>query len=201
MTESPNDAADVTVRATNRPDADGGGADKALQPGVNAGASANVGDDAVARFCDVFERSAKRWEMMIYPTMILLVLLGAYGFYQVINLSHDMRTVAQRLDPQMGRNMAKLTASMQELAINIQAMSTNINDMSGRVASMADDTRAIAAKMDHLRTMDSLEGQMKLMNRSMAAMTAHTNVMRWSIANMNRSVSKPMRFMSGFMPW
>ena len=38
-------------------------------------------NDAMDRFVKVFEASARRWELVIYPTMLAFVILAAYGFF------------------------------------------------------------------------------------------------------------------------
>ena len=155
-------------------------------------------NDGVERLAIAFERSAKRWEMVAYPAMVVFTLLGLYGFYQIYSVTREMRLMAEQLQPQMGDHMNRLTDSMQTLTANIAQMSRNIHAMQGRVAEMSNDTRAIAQKMDHLETMDR---QMASINQSVQAMTMHTDMMRWNMATMNKSIQRPLNFMNGFMPW
>ena len=46
---------------------------------------------AMERFALSFERSARRWEMIVYPAMIVMMLLAGYGFYQVYTVARDVR--------------------------------------------------------------------------------------------------------------
>ena len=154
--------------------------------------------EAMERFASAFERSAKRWEMIVYPAMIIFTLLAAYGFYQIYSITRDMRAMVTQAEPQIGIHMTRLTLSLQQLTDNISQMSQNINKMQKNVAVMSGDMKKMSGKMDHLQSMDA---QMLSMNRSMDRMATSTNLMRWDMAKMNRSFGKPMNFMNSFMPW
>ena len=66
----------------------------------------NIPSAAAERFFNSFEKSARRWEMIIYPGMILVVIFMAYGFYLIYNLTNDMRTMVARFDdPQIVSNL------------------------------------------------------------------------------------------------
>lgn len=154
--------------------------------------------DSIERLAIAFERSAKRWEMVAYPAMIMFTLLALFGFYKIYSVSENMRIMAERLQPQMGEHMDRLTSSMQSLTANVAQMSRNINAMQERVADMSNDTKAMTNQMQALATMDK---NIASMNQSVAAMTAHTDMMRWNMATMNNSIQRPMSFMNSFMPW
>ncbi|MCB1053903.1 MAG: hypothetical protein KDD11_00135 [Acidobacteria bacterium] len=154
--------------------------------------------DSIERLAIAFEKSAKRWEMVAYPAMILFTLIAVFGFYKIYSVSENMRIMAERLQPQMGEHMDKLTTSMESLTANISQMSRNIDAMQARVATMSNDTNAMAQQMKVLATMDE---NIARMNQSVLAMTSHTDMMRWNMATMNRSIQRPMNFMNSFMPW
>ncbi|MGD9785150.1 MAG: hypothetical protein AB7E80_09245 [Hyphomicrobiaceae bacterium] len=153
---------------------------------------------AIERIATAFERSARRWEMIAYPALVIFTLLGLYGFYQIYSVSRDMRTLAEQLQPQIGDHMTRLTATMETLTDNISQMSRNIDVMQSRMVSMQVDTRTIAMQMRHL---DQMNLQLGEINRSVQTMTSHTDMMRWNMASMNRSIGRPMNFVNGFMPW
>lgn len=157
-----------------------------------------IQNDGVERLAIAFERSAKRWEMVAYPAMVLFTLLAVFGFYKIYSVSENMRVMAERLQPQMGEHMDKLTNSMESLTANISQMSRNIDTMQQRMVTMSNDTNAIA---QHMRAMATMDQNIAQMNQSVQAMTAHTDMMRWNIATMNRSIQRPMNFMNSFMPW
>ena len=49
-------------------------------------ADANAG---YARLSEVFESSARRWELIVYPSLFAFIILAAYGFYLIYNLARD----------------------------------------------------------------------------------------------------------------
>ena len=51
--------------------------------------------DAMDRFVRVFETSARRWELIIYPAMLAFVVLAGYGFFLIYTLSKDISTLAR----------------------------------------------------------------------------------------------------------
>lgn len=161
-------------------------------------AVANVQGDAVERLAIAFERSARRWEFIAYPAVVIFTLLAIYGFYQIYSVSRELRLLAEQLRPQMGQQLTQLTESMNTLTANIAQMSRNIDTMSNRVAAMATDTNEMAK---HMGRLDSIDHKMGSMNQAVQSMAMHTDMMRWNISNMNRSIQKPMNFMNSFMPW
>lgn len=160
-----------------------------------SGLAANAG---VERLAIAFERSARRWEMVAYPAMVVFTLLALFGFYKIYTVSENMRVVAQELQPQMDVHLSRLTATMETLTLNISMMARNIETMQQQVGEMSKDTRQIAARMQRL---DSMDQQIAEMNRSMQVMTQHTDMMRWNMATMNNSIQRPMNFVNRFMPW
>ena len=38
------------------------------------------------RLAQVFESSARRWELIVYPSLFAFIILAAYGFYLIFNL-------------------------------------------------------------------------------------------------------------------
>lgn len=154
--------------------------------------------DSIERLAVAFEKSARRWEMVAYPAMVLFTMLAVFGFYKIYSVSENMRIMAEQLQPQMGVHMDKLTHSMESLTANIAQMSRNIDAMQQRVATMSADTKEMSEQMRVLSTMDQ---NIAHMNQSVTAMTAHTDMMRYNMATMNHSIQRPMNFMNSFMPW
>lgn len=165
---------------------------------LGSGTAGNPAGDSVERLAVAFERSARRWEFVAYPAVVIFTLLAIYGFYQIYSVSRELRLLAEQLRPQMGTQLNQLTDSMNTLTANIAQMSRNIDAMNGKIASMSDDTKQIAARMNHLANMDQ---QVTSMNQAVQSMTMHTDAMRWNMATMNRSIQRPMNFVNSFMPW
>ncbi len=176
---------------------------------------------AAEQFFRSFERAARRWEMIIYPGMVALMLLLAYGFYLVFSLSQDMQRIAEKFDPNMGLHMSVLANHMQKLSGNIREMSGNINTMTIHVRSMSGNLEAVNAKMDYIRNMknisvkmtdmsrqmkymrhmQAIDLQMASMNKKMGVLTANVSGMHLDLNNMNRNVSRPLSVMNNMFPF
>lgn len=160
--------------------------------------------ETVDRFCNVFERASRRWEIIAYPSMFVILVMGVVGFYLIYTLSRDMRMVAHRIDPDMNIHMAHLADSVGTLADRISVMTSTIDGMSRKIATMSNDMAVVAKKMDkmdYMEKLESIDSQMVQMNQSMQIMMTHTDAMRWNFTHMNRSISRPLGFMNSFMPW
>ena len=142
---------------------------------------------AMERLSHAFETSAKRWELIVYPSMFAFIILAAYGFYLVFSLAKDVHYMAISID-----------TNMTVLASNMQSMSDNISLMSGNVRLMATSVESMAADVTTLKPMmTSIES----LNQSIRLMTQTTGNMSNDMGNLNRSISRPMGFMNSFMPW
>ncbi len=58
----------------------------------NSDSNPNLSLDSgcMERLADTFESSAKRWELIVYPSMVAFIVLAVYGFYLVYTLSRDV---------------------------------------------------------------------------------------------------------------
>ena len=157
--------------------------------------------DAANQFNAMFERRVKRWETIVYFAMLLVMVAFGFGFLMMYNLSNDMNQIARTFDPEMGKRMDKLARNMNELSLNIGTMTFQVQQMANHVGEMSRDTSRIAKKMDHLEAMENINLQVTQLNRSIQLMTANVGQMQHSVAGMNQSVSRPMRFFNSFMPW
>ena len=134
-------------------------------------------DDGMGRsletLASAFKASARRWEAIVYPSMFAFVLLAAYGFFLIYNLTTDVRRVAD--------NMDNIVTSMEEMSVNMEVVSHNMVVMT--------------------QTLDSQSSSMQEMTFYMRNMNVSMGQMRYDISIMNNSVSRPMQFMNTFMPW
>ncbi len=151
-------------------------------------------DDHFERFLSVFERSARRWEMIVYPSMFAFILLAGYGFFLIYSLTNDMKTIARSLDPDMGLHMTSFDQSMQSIT-------SNVGNMTSRVEDMSSEMNSISKKMNNLSSMESIQFQIAKINQSVGLMSGNFDLMRHDMATMNRNISKPMSMMNSFMPW
>ncbi|MEA3276328.1 MAG: hypothetical protein U9Q81_13765 [Pseudomonadota bacterium] len=142
---------------------------------------------AIDRLSQAFETSAKRWELIVYPSLFAFIILAAYGFYLVFSLAKDVHYLAISVDS----NMTVLASNMQSMADNVGQMSANVRTMAVSVESMARDVSTLEPMLTSMETID----------QAIQSMTHTTAYMRDDMAVMNRSISRPMTFMNWFMPW
>jgi|APFre7841882724_1041349.scaffolds.fasta_scaffold104402_2 methyl-accepting chemotaxis protein len=142
---------------------------------------------AIDRLSQAFETSAKRWELIVYPSLFAFIILAAYGFYLVFSLAKDVHYLAISVDS----NMTVLASNMQSISDNMGQMSANVRSMAVGVDSMARD----------VSTLEPMLTSMENLDRSVKGMTFTTANMRDDMSIMNRNISRPMSFFNSFMPW
>lgn len=165
---------------------------EALNKTGTTGLESPEGDPAASQFAmdrlsQAFETSARRWELIVYPTLFAFIILAAYGFYLVFSLAKDVHYLAISVDS----NMTVLASNMQSISDNMGQMSSNVRTMTVGVDSMARD----------VATLEPMLSSIEIMTQSMQSMTFTTATMREDLGSMNRSIGRPMHFMNSFMPW
>lgn len=160
-----------------------------------------VSVDAFDRLITTFERSARRWEMIVYPSIIMLIVLAAGAFFFIYTLTRDMRGMAMEMQPQMGEHLGKVADAVSQLTTSLDNMSRNIDTMRMRIETMSNDVGKISNQMAYMENLRIMNQQMAQMNQSIYVMTAHFESVRWNMQTMNRQISRPMSMMNSFMPW
>ncbi len=138
----------------------------------------NLDTGCMERLADTFESSAKRWELVVYPSMVAFVVLAVYGFYLIYTLSrdvHNMTLTLTTLTISVDRNMNDMTNSirtmdhtMVKLGNNIGNMDANINSMTQNISSMTQNTNAMATSTYYMqRNIRDVARPMNIMSRFM----------------------------------
>ena len=151
-------------------------------------------------FAKQFQKSARRWELMAYPAMVVFGLLAISGFWLIYSLTKDMNRMSDAIDPNMGPNLSEMSKNIADLDVTIRVMSTHIasmaediDSMNASIKSMENEVGNMSAK---LNTLEPLLFNMAEMNKSIKQMTYSTGVMSHDMNKMSR----PMRFMNNFVP-
>jgi len=142
------------------------------------------------RLSQAFETSARRWELIVYPSLFAFILLAAYGFYLIFSLARDVHFLAQSVDS----NMSVMSGQMVSMNDNLGQITANVRTLAVSVDAMAQDVHTLEPM---LSSMDSMEESMK-------AMTVSTGYIQRDMRLMNRDfhdVSRPMSAWNSFMPW
>jgi len=163
----------------------------------NANGAADVVVDANAgydRLSEVFESSARRWELIVYPSLFAFIILAAYGFYLIYNLAKDVHYLAISVDTNMttlAGNMQNVSENMSQLTANIRAMTVTMDSIDQKVATLE----------PMLANLDSMDGAMQSMTHATHNMGRSTQYMQADLSSMNRNIGRPMSFMNNFIPW
>lgn len=139
------------------------------------------------RLSAAFENSARRWELIVYPSLFAFILLAGYGFYLVYSLAKDVHYLAISVDT----NMTVLAGNMQSVSENMGQLTRNVREMNQTMVS-------IDRSVDNL---DPMLTNMQQMGRSMESMSWATNNMRGDMSVLNQNIGRPMSFMNNVMPW
>ena len=145
---------------------------------------------AMDRLSQAFETSARRWELIVYPTLFAFILLAAYGFYLIFSLAKDVHFLAKSVD----NNMTLMSSNIMSMTDSVSQLSANVRTMAVSVDSMAQDVRTLEPM---LSSMDSMEESIK-------AMTVSTHFIQRDMRVMNHNIhdaSRPMTMWNNFIPW
>ncbi len=142
------------------------------------------------KFARTFEASARRWELVVYPSLLAFIVLAAYGFFLIYTLTTDVGRLA--------RSIETMVVSMDEVVQDLHAVSANVGHISSTMLLVAND---VGTESD---TMKEMLVKMENMNKSMGVMTVPIYHMRNDMSRMNQNmhdVTGPMKMMGGMFPF
>ena len=76
-----------------------------------------------------FTASARRWEMIVYPSMFAFILLATYGFFLIYSLTEDVGNIASE--------MRSINQTMQAVVVNMERQTLSVQEMNGYVRDMS----------------------------------------------------------------
>lgn len=141
-------------------------------------------------FSRTFEASARRWELVVYPSLLAFIVLAAYGFFLIYTLTGDVSRLA--------RSMESVVISMEGVVSTMTTVSGNVSAMSTNLTSIADDVGEGSG------TMVRMDDKMNDISETMHVMAVPMYQIRHDMAGMNHNmhkVAQPMRMMGGIMPF
>ena len=175
------------------------------------------------------EQSARRWQLIVFPSLFAFVLLAGYGFYLIYNLVEDVDKMADSVYLNMGfmsERMGQISQNLDALTGSVRDISVNLDDLTGTVTTMNATVMTISAQMTsmppmleamqdinlHIEAMDAtilsmdndigtMTASIQSMNGQMGAMTAATQHISGNVSGLNQSIGRPMNFMNSMMPW
>jgi hypothetical protein len=158
--------------------------------------------DPLERLANTFDNSARRWEMVVYPSLFAFVLLAGYGFFLIYRLTHDIAVLSQSVThmavivsdvmPRMSNDLTRMTGSVDNMTGNIAGMSGDIGGMTTEISSMSGQMDSLTPMSQNIQSMTNNLGSM---NRSVYGMQRDMH-------GMNRTVSSgPFGMMNDVMPF
>ena len=145
-------------------------------------------DVALSRLADTFDKSARRWEMVVYPTMFAFILLAGYGFYLIYHLTHDIAVLSHsvtRMATIVSDATPRVTSDMRDMSKDMRVMSGEIRTMSYQMEAMKPMSNNIAN-----------------MNYTMGNLNRAVYGMQRDMGGLNRTISGgPFGFMKDAMPF
>lgn len=155
-----------------------------------------VSDISLDKLARAFEASARRWEIIVYPSIAAFAVLASFAFYLIYNMVSDVHRVTEQMVTiertmvAVSENMARVTENMAVMTTNMVAVTANMNTMTQEVVHMRksfDEAVAIAARMDQ---------KMAVMLPIAHRMQVDADMMTHRM----QGITRPMNFMTSFFP-
>ena len=145
-------------------------------------------DIHLERLADTFDKSARRWELVVYPTMFAFILLAGYGFYLIYNLTHDIRVLSHSVT----RMATIVSDATPKVITDMRNMSSDMQNMSGELNKMTYQMEAMKPMSNNIANM----------NYTMSSLNRSVFGMQRDMSGLNRTVSGgPFGFMNDVMPF
>lgn len=158
------------------------------------------------RFAKSFETSARRWELIVYPSLFAFIVLASYGFFLIYHLTSDVASLARNMNEmtqsvnRMTEQMVVMTENVENMNYNMDSMSSDMHLVSQQMQTISLTTQDMSAKMDVL---EPIKTSIEALDNSTRIMSVSTEDMRYSVRGLNRGINHamgPMQMMSGFFP-
>jgi uncharacterized coiled-coil protein SlyX len=146
--------------------------------------------ECMDKFTEAFQVSARRWELIVYPTLFAFIILASYGFFLIYKLTTNVDRITEQMDSVI-ESMATVSENMVAIADNMGTISVNMKLME---TELADQTISVS----------NMVGTMERMNHSVAAISGTVYQIRQDMGAMTHqmhNVSRPMNFMNSIFPW
>jgi len=151
----------------------------------------------MSQFARSFEASARRWELVVYPSMLAFIILAAYGFFLIYQLTSDINKITYQM-ADIQTSMVNINQNFSSTTNNMNTVAKNMVRITGYMEQMSSDIKEQNAAMGAIVvTMQDMTRSIDSMSYTMYYMRHDTQLMGRNIEN----VSGPMRFMNSFVPW
>lgn len=100
-------------------------------------------DASLDKLSTAFMESARRWEMIVYPSLVAFIILAAYGFFLIYSLTKDVHYVVQ--------DMHKIVLNMEVISKNMVIMTQTVDSQSTSMREMVYHVRGMNMSMNQMR--------------------------------------------------
>ncbi len=145
----------------------------------------------------------QRLQLIVYTALFAFIVLAAYGYYLIFNLTHDVHSLSNDVR-QMTRSVNQMSVSVQKnmtiISENITSMQKSTHVMAGTVAdampTMSQNTTEMTVIAQNVSNrVDGMGGNMSTMSIAIVGMQR-------DLWRMNKTMSNPADSMfDNMMPW
>lgn len=146
-------------------------------------------------------KGIRRWEKVIYPMMIAFIILAAYGFWLIYNVTKDMRNISTNMivmtkavvtmTNTINQKMNQIDHQMGAINIHMDKMNTNMSSVPQMSERIVDMTQAIY----------EMNNSVNNMSHSVYSMVYSTSSMSSNLGELNDNISAPLNSMNSVIPW
>ena len=145
----------------------------------------------------------QRLQLIVYTALFAFIVLAAYGYYLIFNLTHDVHSLSNDVR-QMTRSVSQMTLSVNS---NMEIISANMMQMQKSTSVMADTVAQTMPVMSEntkamTQTAQNVSNRIDGMSTNMQTMSVGIIGMQRDMWSMNQTVSNPAESMvESMMPW
>jgi len=149
------------------------------------------------------EVKGQRLQLIVYTALFAFIVLAAYGYYLIFNLTHDVHSLSNDVR-QMTKSVNQMTQSVN---VNMELISANMIQMQKSTSLMAETVATTMPVMSEnttkmTKTADNVSNRIDGMSTNMSTMSTGIVGMQRDMWSMNQSVSNPAESMFDSMkPW
>jgi len=149
------------------------------------------------------EIKGQRLQLIVYSALFAFIVLAAYGYYLIFNLTHDVHSMSNDV-----RQMTQsVTAMSRSVTVNMDIIATNIEKMqssTGLIGNVVADTMPEMAENTTTMTQTAKEVSERInaMSSNIQVMSVGLVAMQRDMWSMNETFTNPVESVfDNMMPW
>ncbi|RLA42122.1 MAG: hypothetical protein DRR42_23895 [Gammaproteobacteria bacterium] len=154
------------------------------------------------------ERSSRRWEKLVFPTLIAFILLAGYGFFMVYSMTRDMSIIAQTIELDFRQDVVHIRDDISSMVEQVEMMQETMATISVKMDPLQEFGPLLAEIKELDDSVGRISGSVDNMDQSVVGMNNSMNNLDDSMYNMGRDVgdmndsfSSPTKMFKRMMPW